>query len=75
MEVLAISEQADNGILEVFYLEVPLCAAVQRLGELQVTYGLCFGSCCFRGWDRGWSSILRNRFHTPRSTLKSRFVA
>jgi len=73
MEVLAISEQAGNGILEAFCLKVPLCAVVQRLGELQVTCGLCFGNCSSADWDHGWSGILRSRFCTPHSTLN--FVA
>lgn len=44
MEALGISEQVHNGVLEAFYLK-PLCAVVQRLGELQLTYGQCFWNC------------------------------
>lgn len=44
MEALGISEQVYNGVLKAFYLK-PLCAVVQRLGELQVTCGESFWSC------------------------------
>lgn len=44
MEALGFSEKVHNGVCEAFYLK-PLCAVVQRLGELQVTCGQCFRNC------------------------------
>lgn len=77
--VLWKRQQSPSRLIMVFWkpsASESLCALLyEGLVSLQVTYGLCFGNCCFRGWDHGWSSILRTRFCTPRSMLKSMFVA